>query len=151
MTSHEIARTLNMLIATCNDGVAGFQTAREAVADANLQHLFTSLSQQRETFAEDLQQLLELHSSDEPDDSTTLSGAVHRGWMNLRAAMMQGDDSAAILTECERGEAAAVHNYEKALEQNLPQTIRDVVASQHRCVVESLQQIRQLRDAVRAA
>jgi uncharacterized protein (TIGR02284 family) len=46
-------------------------------------------------------------------------GQVHRGWMNLKAAV-SGKSEASIIAECERGEDAALRNYENVLEENLP-------------------------------
>lgn len=148
MIIRNIAETLNMLVQTCNDSAAGFQVALEAVDDENLKHLFSSCSRQRAAFSEDLQQLVELYSCEDPPQSSSVAGALHRGWIHLRKAVTDGGN-APILSECERGEDAAVRNYEDALEKDLPPGVRAVVYSQYLCIVDTHGQIRELRDALK--
>ena len=78
----------------------------------------------------------------------SVAGAVHRGWMNLKAAA-SGRTDLAILEECERGEDVAKARYRKAL-KDVPEDIRMVVQRQYDGVVRNHDQIRTLRDSYRA-
>jgi uncharacterized protein (TIGR02284 family) len=137
-----VASTLNQLVQTCKDGEQGFQAAAQGVDDPNLQRLFESYGQQRGEFAAELQ--LEVERLDqEPAESGHLSAALHRGWMNIKAAV-SGRDEGAIISECERGEDLAVRAYQEALATELPPDLRGLVERQLVKIKEAHDQIRSL-------
>ena len=140
----DIGSTLNQLIQTCKDGEQGFQSAAAGVDDVNLQHLLESYSQQRSEFAAELQ--LEVQRlGQEPAESGHLAANLHRGWMNIRSAVVSREESA-IIAECERGEDAAVKTYEKALGSALPADLRALVERQFVKIKEAHDQIRSLEE-----
>jgi uncharacterized protein (TIGR02284 family) len=133
---------LNDLIETCKDGQEGFRTAAEAVKDSHLRTLFNEFSQQRAQFAGQLQAEVTLLGQD-PEKSGSVSGSLHRGWINLKSAVTGGSD-AAIISECERGEDSAKTAYKDALEENLPANIRSIVERQYMQVKETHDRVRSL-------
>ncbi|MFL5447413.1 MAG: ferritin-like domain-containing protein [Gemmatimonadales bacterium] len=138
----EVASTLNQLIQTCKDGENGFKVAAESVEDVNLQHLLASYSQQRSEFAAELQsEVQRLHQ--DPAESGHAAAALHRGWMDIKSLAI-GQDEAAIIAECERGEDVAVKAYEQALASELPADLRALVERQLLKVKEAHDQIRSL-------
>jgi uncharacterized protein (TIGR02284 family) len=138
----EVASTLNQLIQTCKDGEKGFGAAAEAVSDPNLRHLFESYSQQRSEFAAELE--LEVRrTAKEPAEGGHVAAALHRGWMDLKAAAT-GQDEGAIIAECERGEDLAVKAYHKAVATPLPPDVRAIVERQLIKVQEAHDQVRSL-------
>lgn len=140
ITNDEVISTLNNLIETCRDGQTGFQEAMEGVQNSSLKGLFAEFSQQRAQFVGELQQ--EVRSlGGEPENTGSVAGALHRGWIDLKAAIT-GKDESAILAECERGEASAVTQYQDALGTNLPASVRDIVARQAVAVNEAYQRIK---------
>ena len=86
---------------------------------------------------------------EKPEDGGSIAGALHRGWVTLKAAVSDRTDLA-ILEECERGEDVAKAHYRKALEKTLPEHIRAVVQRQSEGAVRNHDQIRDLRDRYRA-
>src|SRR4029079_10641192 len=91
---------LNGLIRTLHDSDKGFQAAADAVNKADLIELFAGYSVQRAKFAEELKQRVKtLRAKPAKDDLP--GGALHRGWMDLRAAI-ESNQTHAILAECER-------------------------------------------------
>jgi uncharacterized protein (TIGR02284 family) len=80
-----------------------------------------------------------------PEDSGSTAGALHRAWINLKAAVTNQDDHA-ILAECERGEDEAVRAYKKAMDENLSAPIRDLVSRQYTEVKSAHDRIKALRD-----
>jgi uncharacterized protein (TIGR02284 family) len=141
--------TLNNLIETCRDGQYGFHQASEGVTNQELKKLFELISQQRAQFAGELQsEVRQLGSY--PQDSGSVAGALHRGWINIKSAVTKRDEHN-ILEECERGEDSAVRNYEEALEEDLPQQIMSLVQRQYTAIRETHDQIRSLRDKTRTA
>jgi uncharacterized protein (TIGR02284 family) len=141
----ETSSVLNNLIETLKDGQEGFRQAAEAVKDPKLKSLFIEFSQQRSRFATALQSQVQTLGK-KPETSSSAAGALHRGWINLKAAVTGGDDHT-ILAECERGEDSAVEEYRKALEDDLSPSAYDLVSRQYTDIKASHDRIRNLRDA----
>lgn len=136
---------LNDLIQTCRDGEDGFHTAAGGVEDANLKRLFTSYARQRAGFTEELQREVQ-QLGGEPERSGHTAGAVHRGWINIKAAVT-GKDDGAIISECERGEDIAKRNYQHALEETLPSDVRLLIERQYMQVTDAHDHVRSLEKA----
>jgi uncharacterized protein (TIGR02284 family) len=148
----ETVSVLNGLVSTCRDGQEGFRTASECVAeDPELKMLLSSFSLQRSKFAGELEtELINMGEHHPETEGPSASGAAHRGWISLKAAMTRADNHA-ILAECERGEDAAVAEYNKALTHEIPDPVREIVQRQRQEVVATHNTIRALRDATPAA
>jgi len=142
LKSTEIISVLNDLIDTCRDGIEGFKTASESVDNPGAKALFASRLPNIQRGLAELQAEVRRLGGD-PDKSGTVGGAMHRGWMNLKAAIT-GKNEAAIIAECERGEEHAAHVYEEALQKDLPLDTRSIVERQYRGVVENLERVRAL-------
>jgi len=145
-TNTDLRCALNHLIQTCKDGQEGYLTAAENVTDAEAKLLFNECSLQRAKFTGELQTLAHELGDSNPEYASSISGALHRGWMNLKGAITIGDPHT-ILLECERGEAIAVSEFKKALELQLPANVREVVARQYELIVSVHQRVRALADA----
>lgn len=144
-TTSSIASVLNDLIETCKDGQYGFQSAAETVKNADFKTLFSELSIQRQTFVGELQRLV-ASLAEETEKSGSLVGTLHRGWIDIKAALSSGDEHA-VLAECERGEDSAVSAYRDALEHDeLPASIREVIQQQSVAVQAAHDRVRDLRD-----
>jgi uncharacterized protein (TIGR02284 family) len=146
--SDNITSILNDLVETSKDGEKGFRAAAEDTKNAELQTVFLRRAQDCATGAADLQQRV-ARLGGKPEEGGSVAGAVHRGWVNLKAAVSSRTDLA-ILEECERGEDVAKARYRKALEVTLPEDIRVVVQRQYDGVMRNHDQIRDLRDSYRA-
>jgi len=147
----EIISTINGLIETLKDGQRGFKEAAEAVEDLQLKTLFNEYSLQRSRFAGELQSEAIRLGESKPEDSGSVSGAMHRAWIDLKSAVTSGDDHA-ILAECERGEDSAMKEYRDAMEkEELSSPIRQIVSRQFTEVQNAHDRIKQLRDATKTA
>src|SRR4051794_39381960 len=144
-SNSDIASTLNELIETCKDGQEGFKQAAEGVERSDLKSLFFEFSQQRAQFAGELQSLVQSLGGD-PENSGSMAGALHRGWINIKSAVT-GQDDEAILNECERGEDAAKDAYKSALGSNLPANILDTVQTQYESIQSAHDRVKALRNA----
>jgi uncharacterized protein (TIGR02284 family) len=141
----ELIECLNDLIETCRDGENGFQTAANHVKNSDLQKLFSKYSIQRAQFASELEsEVRQLGGS--PSSTGSVSAAFHRGWMNIKSIVTGGSEDA-ILAECERGEDAAVQNYQRVLKTNLPPNVLPVVKHQFTEIKRSHDRIRDLEEA----
>jgi uncharacterized protein (TIGR02284 family) len=137
---------LNDLIETLKDGQEGFKQAAEGVTNPKLKSLFRDYADQRSRFAIALQGEARRHGETEPETRSSATGALHRGWINLKSAITGGDEHA-ILAECERGEDSAVEEYKKALDDGLSPSVQEVVSRQFADIKAAHDRIRSLRDA----
>lgn len=135
------------LMATLQDGRKGFRRAAEQLQDDGHGELATEmeeLSQQRERLIRELRTETRVHAAFE-EDSGSAAGALHRGWMTLKDALT-GDDPHAILAAAERGEDHAKGEYQKALEEHLPDDLREIVVRQAAEIETAHDRVKALRD-----
>jgi uncharacterized protein (TIGR02284 family) len=138
----EIISVLNDLIETCKDGEHGFHDAADAAGDSRLEELFRTYSEQRGRFASELQEEVRKLGGD-PQERDHVSAAFHRGWMNVKSAVADRDDGV-IISEVERGEDAAVNNYQEALRNILPSGLRSLIEKQFDSIQQAHQKVREL-------
>jgi len=149
MPHDDALSTLNDLIQTCKDGEEGFLQCAEHISDPQLKSLFTSRANGCAKAADELRQLVASLGGVAMARSS-VSGSMHRGWVNLKAAIT-GKDDESILSETERGEDMAIASYRNALERDLPPAIRSVVESQYQLVIRNHDEVKRLRDQARLA
>ena len=143
--------TLNDLIEVLKDGQEGFTSAAQDIDLPDLKSKLRQFAAQREQFATQLQVLARDFGDSNPTDSSSLSGTIHRGWINLKAALASRD-AHAILAECERGEDYAVSAYEKATQiAGLPVSVTSVIHEQFADVKATHDQVKALRDSQASA
>jgi len=145
LNREELIESLNDLIHTCRDAENGFQTAADHVKDPDLKMLFKQWSIQRAQFASELEaEVRQLGGT--PAKTGSVSAAFHRGWMNIKSIVTGGSDEA-IIAECERGEDAALENYQRILKNNLPPNVLPVAKHQFTEIKRSHDRIRDLEQA----
>lgn len=147
MDNDDVISVLNNLIETCEDGVKGFRDAAEAIRNPRAKEVFNTRIELIERAESDLKAAVRRLGGD-PEDRGSATGAMHRGWMNLKAAIT-GKDDEAIVAEAERGENAAVERYEDALEKQLPSDIRQLVDRQYRGTLQNRDSIRELHQSIK--
>lgn len=135
---------LNNLIETCKDGEIGFTTAADGLQNPSIKAKFLEYSRQRAGFVRDLQAEVRNLGGD-PETSGSMSGSLHRGWLNIKA-VITGKDDHAIVAEAERGEDVAKAAYENALKESLPSSARAVILQQSMQVRQAHDHVRDLRD-----
>jgi uncharacterized protein (TIGR02284 family) len=140
MSNETALETLNALIQTCKDGEEGFRTAAEGVKNPQAKTVFLDYSRQRAQMARDLQNEVRRLGGD-PEKAGSLSGTMHRGWINIKSVVTGKDDSS-IIAEAERGEDVAKEMYEKALTVSLPPTTLALVQQQSAMVREAHDRVR---------
>ena len=144
-SNDDVISKLNGLIEICKDGQEGFKVAAEGIERSELKTVFYEFSQQRADFSGVLQELVRSLGGD-PEQSGSVSAAVHRGWMDIKS-LVTGKNEEAILNECERGEDYAKEAYADALNFALPANIADVVGQQSHAVLAAHNRIKSLRNA----
>lgn len=137
--------TLNNLIETCKDGELGFKTAADGLESPTTKAKFLEYSRQRAEMARELQAEVRRLGGD-PEQSGSVAGSVHRGWLDIKSAVT-GKNDHAIIAEAERGEDVAKAAYEKALKETLDSGTRTVVQQQSAKVKQAHDLVRDLRDS----
>lgn len=140
--NEDVISTLNGLIETCKDGQKGFESAAEGIKNTQYKQLFSEYAIQRAQFVNELQAEVGRLGGD-PEKAGSVAGALHRGWINIKS-VVTGEDEGAILSECERGEDAAVKAYEEALKEGLSADVAPVVERQYHLVRQAHDRIRGL-------
>jgi len=135
--------TLSELLAIAQDGEHGFRVCAEhARADA-LKKLFAGRASRHAAAAAQLRELIALLGAD-PAACGKIPGATRRGWANLHTALTQNTDEALVI-ECEHGEDHTLEVYRNALDDHLPELVRQVVLRQFESMMSDYDQIRFLR------
>src|SRR4030095_1628373 len=130
----------------CRAGERGFLAAAQYVSTPELKVLFAQIAEQRQGFAHDLEPHVN-RLGGSALASGTGAGAVHRGWMNVKAHV-PGHHDQTIIIETERGEHAAIKAYDDALSGVLPPTVIDVVETQREQMRATQKRIHELTQAL---
>jgi uncharacterized protein (TIGR02284 family) len=104
--------TLNTLIGTLIDSIDGYQKAAADTTNRRFAEMFSSRARERQQVLTRLQTAVARLGGNPEDDGTT-AGAAHRGWINLKEAVLGSDDEA-IVNEVERGEDYLKAKFEAA-------------------------------------
>lgn len=128
MNEKNSATIVNDLVEVCRDAEKGFYDAAKDVREQRLKEMFLAQSRQMGQFGKSLQDKVS-ELGGEPRKQGSVAGTLHRTWMDLRAALNR-HDSRLVLVECNRGEAAVLSHYERALEGVLPKDVKEIVEKQ---------------------
>jgi uncharacterized protein (TIGR02284 family) len=108
------------------------------------------VSLERAKFAGDLENEAVRWGRPDVDRSGSVLGTVHRGWVNLKSALGGGDD--AILSSMETGDEYARQHYDEAIrDKDMPDDILGILRNQAQAIVGTLDRVRALRRANKAA
>jgi len=145
MDKSEVITTLNELAEISRDGEKGFLVAAEDVENPNLKDLFRTAAARCAEGAKELESKI-VSLGGEPSSGGSMTGAVHRTWTNLKAALASRSEKA-VLEEVERGEDAAKDAYQQAIAQPLPAEVKSMIERQYQGVKENHDRVRNLRNA----
>jgi uncharacterized protein (TIGR02284 family) len=144
----DVVDVLKDLVECSRDGEYGFRACAEHAKREDLKPILLRRAEDCRAGAEELNQLIR-QCGGSPQESGSAMGAVHRGWVAVRATLSTYDD-AAVMAEAERGEDNARTRYRKALEKNLPEHVRQAVERQLEGVQRNHDLVKALRDQLRA-
>src|SRR2546430_1415976 len=98
MKKDDVISTLNNLIETSKDGELGFRTCSEDAKEPELKTFLANRAVGCANAARELQDLVRALGG-EPSSGSSIGGALHRRWVDIKAAILGRDDEA-ILNEC---------------------------------------------------
>ena len=148
LDNDDVIEVLDDLAECSKDGEYGFRACAEQAERQDLKSLFLQRADDCRKAAQELYAQIRTLGG-KPDDGGTTAGALHRGWVAVKATLSTYDDKA-VLEECERGEDSAVAQYRKALKQDLPPAIKQLVERQAQGAQRNHDQIKALRDTLKA-
>ena len=135
--SDKIAEKLNSLLEKNYDAEAGYKKAAEDVKNPTLKTYFQSRAQDRYNFGHEIKEEIRSYGK-EPEKGTSLTGDLHRAWMDLKSAF-SSDKEEAILEEAIRGEKAAVKDYNEIInDREVPPSTSNLLIKQRNSVEEAL-------------
>lgn len=139
--------TLNTLIGTLLDSVDGYQKAAADTDNSRYAEMFNARARERQQAVTKLQAAVARLGGNPEDDGTT-AGAIHRGWLNLKEAVV-GKDDQAIVNEVERGEDYLKEKFEAAMNHtDLPAEARAAVDEAWQSVKAGHDEMSQLKHAI---
>ncbi|HEX6387682.1 MAG TPA: PA2169 family four-helix-bundle protein [Anaerolineae bacterium] len=142
-----VVDVLNDLMEINYDGSHGYRTAADAIDNSDYQALFREYAEQRKQFVDELRAVISRFHG-QPEDEGNLGGVFHRAWIDIKAAVTNGD-AAAIMAECDRSEEAALDAYQDAMAKDLPEGVRDIIRHQMSAIRLAHERVHALHTALR--
>jgi uncharacterized protein (TIGR02284 family) len=146
--SHDATVTKDLL-QTLEDGRAGFEKGAEKLESTDTPQLaatFRKYSAQRAQFTTELTGLAAKYG-DRLDESGSVAGTLHRGWLSLKDAL-SGSSPEGVLDAAEQGEDHAISEYEKARDDDISPELRTVVERQLTEIRAAHDDVKALRDRI---
>ena len=128
MADHNERWVLNHLIEMCRDEELTLRFAAEHVTNPAVRTLFGDLASRRAEFAAQLVPHAERLGGTEASEGTT-RGALHRRWVAMKDVLL-GHNEQTLIQDAESLERDTLSTFEKALEDLLPPTSRDLIEQQ---------------------
>lgn len=141
--NNKLIDTLNDLIEDSKDDEAGFLDSAEDVTDQRLKDFFLLRSTQVAERVKDLQDLVKSFDGI-PASSTSLSGTLHRKWIDLKSALSL-NDNLAIINQTEHDEQLTLSAYDEALSLELPPDAEILLSRQFEKLKQNHQRLVALR------
>ena len=148
-STHTVGDTaaLNTLISTLIDSVNGYQKAAADTDNTRYAEMFNARAQERQAVITKLQAIVARLGGNPEDDGTT-AGAIHRGWINLKEAVLGRDDEA-IVNSVESGEDYLKEKFETVLNhKDLPPEARAAVDEAWQSVKAGHDQMSNLKHSI---
>lgn len=148
MENDKTITMLNDLLQITNDSLKGFQEVDKKMISnygklaTEYQHIVTESDQMKT----DLAELIRAKGGD-PDQSTTIAGGLHRGWIEVKNSLTADKDQA-TLSSVVFGEEAAIKSYKDALDSdNLDSDARNLLSDQLDKLEASLKKFKSFEDS----
>lgn len=138
---------LNNLLEKNYDAEQGYKKAAEDIDSSMLKQFLIDHSKERYDFGHELKSEI-TKLGGKPEKGTSLLADLHQSWIDLRSAIA-GNNDKAVIAECERGEKAALQDYEEVLsDENLPESAKDVVSKQYEKIKSALMKLENLESTL---
>ncbi|HEV7231548.1 MAG TPA: PA2169 family four-helix-bundle protein [Bacteroidia bacterium] len=139
---------LNKLIEANNDRIAEYELAKSETKNRALKNNFQIMVRESQALRDQLAAEV-IAEGGSPTQTRSVSGSLHRVWMDIRVAMT-GKDLKTILNACRYGEEAVLGLYEEALKANFPVPVNvlDFLISQKHKLQQARLRINELYNTI---
>ncbi len=138
MENKEI-NVLNDLLHITNDRLAGYEKVEGKIWEMNhdLQDDYEHMTSQSKIMKNELINLI-IEKGGKYDDSTSVSGAFHRAWIDIKNSFLVNGLETSTLQNVLFGENAAIQAYQEALDSDdLDQNSKEIVSEQLKKIKDS--------------
>ena len=143
----ETVNVLQSIIEKNYDAEKGYKKAMLDAKNPALKGFLQQQAAQRSRFATTIDNELR-QLGEQPKDSGSLTGTLHRAWIDIKSSLA-GNDDEAVLEEVIRGEKASVEEYQDVLDKHmLDPKISGVLNSQLQDIQSTLNRVKRLEDIV---
>ncbi len=141
-----LIRDLNRLHRLCLAGERGFNVVAENVSNRGLKVLLKSYALQRAEFVSELESEIQ-RLGGMVSDRRSIRGRIHRGRINIRAALTIGAHNVekTVIGEALVGERTVLRAYDRCLQRDLPSETQTILERQAAAVRETQDRLEQLR------
>ena len=137
--SEKISNRLNDLLEKTYDAEKGFKLAQDKIDNVTTKKFLNDRAEQRAVFGHELKKEI-LQYGELPNKEVSISGNLHRAWMDLRSAISSNENEK-LLEEIERGERASLEEYNEIIKDKdmvLPPSTEIMLMRQRDAIESSL-------------
>jgi uncharacterized protein (TIGR02284 family) len=135
-------QNLNRLTRIAIDANRLYDQAADEADDADLQAALRTMSEQRKTFAQKLQNRVAMLGG-KPAETGQATGAVHRSFLTLRSLVQ--NDSVAATEEVYRGETFIIEQLDRTLQGYLTDESRQLVQNEFERVTATREHVEEVK------
>jgi len=144
--NYELESALKSVINVLEDGQKGMAELGTHLKNERLKIYFLAESLVRANYRGELVEVLHRHGIKDVHEDGTLVGTIERVWDKLKFDLEGGDRT--LLESAEQGEDEAIGVYRDALNQELPQPLRELLTVQKAQIGLSHKYVREQLDAL---
>lgn len=145
MDNLQVQRILRRLYRIAEAGEKGYATAAVNMPNPGIKVIMKAYARQRAEYKKELEEALRQHSGD-LQAGHSIPGIIHRGRVAIFAGMAieRERQVRVVLKEALTGESYALRAYAKALGEDLPGTLRNLLERQQNGVQQAAEEMRKL-------
>jgi len=143
MEKKNITDLLERLLEVIKISRKGYKDAAEQVKDPVLQTRFNQYTQQRNIYMEKLSSMV-TQNGGTPGDAESFEGNMMRMWIDFKSGLI-GHDNAKIIDQCLKEEQNTLIEFDNALKEELPDSIKNILDSMDEEIKKSYQQLQEFR------
>lgn len=147
-TTEQTVSVLNDLLQITNDRIEGFGKVEGKIWEMypDIKDEYARMISQSKVMKNELINLI-TEKNGTPDDSTSVPGAIHRTWIDIKNSFTAGNIEESTLENVVFGERAAIEAYQNALDSgDLCEKSEKVVSEQLHSLKESYHQFKKTEE-----
>ncbi len=151
MENKKTIAVLNDLLNIVNDRLEGFEKVEGKIWEKNhdLQDNYEHMTSQTKVMKNELINLI-TERGGTPDDSASLSGTLHRAWIDIKNSFLVDGMETSTLENVLFGENAAIQAYQEALDSgDLDEDSKEIVTEQLKKIKDASHEFKGILDNIK--